>query len=150
MNFALPPVWVYKNNARVDEGGDWADFFEVDGPQIWGGTWVTNKPDNKRMVTEEMAPGDMIIAWQSDTRSCPGLASIVRIDRKPDGQAELVLQVEVVYDPPQRLLANKRSDPDLVAVSAFKQGHAGTFYRTTPQEAIVLCTRLGLLTDDDD
>jgi hypothetical protein len=144
-------LWVYKCNSRQHDAqiisfGDWARFFAHDGPWEWGSTRWSRSNMSRKIIREEMHPGDLFLAWQSDRREALGLGRVVNVDPLEDNGSvewDLILEPVERFDPPFPLLDIRASDPELAAVAAFRQGPISTLYRTTPEEAAVLLDRCG-------
>jgi hypothetical protein len=133
-------LWVYKVNIDEENAayGDWEQLFDdlvaTGIPQAWGGAWATNKPNDKRHFTE-LTSGDRILAWQSNRQVAVGL---LEVDRVENGGDDVFLKMLERFTQPVPINKLKKVHPGLRDVSAFKQGHAGTLYATSSDEAALL------------
>ncbi|MFZ4434805.1 MAG: hypothetical protein ACOYOQ_16565, partial [Microthrixaceae bacterium] len=104
--------WLYKNNF-VDGGpagywGHWrCTFFSDPGPSEWGGSKAFRSPEVHRYLNDEIQPGDVVVAYQTDTQQVVGFATVVSIDGSP-GDRELVLQPIHLLDEPFLIHKHKK------------------------------------------
>lgn len=137
----MTALFVYKCRNDPDAGntsfGDWFDVLAEKRAFIWGGAWATAQPRSRRLFEEELAAGDLILAWQSDRQAAVGVCKVDSFKSTTRGQEVLFRWIER-FDPPMHINEEKRTNPRLAAVRAFKQGNAGTLYPTTRAEARVL------------
>jgi hypothetical protein len=146
MTSVLPPLWVYKNNAL--QLGDWEDFFAGPQPDEWGGSTTIFSNESLDILWNRMAPGDLVLAWQTDRRVAVGLCRVVDLDDKvvPGERFMILERVGASFEPHVRLLDMRKANPTsaLAHVRAFAQGHMGSLYETTPKEARVLLRACGV------
>ncbi|WP_156895167.1 hypothetical protein [Rhodococcus sp. 2G] len=88
--------WLYKCNAG--EGGpsgyagDWLrGVFSRGGPVDWGGDYSTQSQEVSKYLAKEVAAGDVVVAYQTDTKSVVGFCTIARLTGDP-GDRTLFLQ----------------------------------------------------------
>lgn len=152
-------LWVYKCNARNQPHqtayGDWSEFFADPGDGEWGGTWATANPASRRIVSERMKTGDLVLAYQTDLRAAIGLCRVVRLVDEDDGETRLYLEPIERFPEPVDILSLKKRDPEVAAIRAFQQGRVQTLYETTEEEAATLLRVCGVRTatspsDSDD
>jgi hypothetical protein len=139
-------LYVYKCRNDPTGGnvsyGDWFDVLVDNRPFMWGGAWATAQPRSRRLFEEDLAVGDLILAWQSDRQAAVGVCKVDSFKSTKRGQ-EVMLKWLDRFDPPVHINQAKRSNQRLAAVRAFKQGNAGTLYPTTRPEAWVLLEACG-------
>ena len=77
-------LWIYRNNAKYQGDtvsiGDWTEFFDeygADGPTEWGSTQWIKSPESRKIIREELRPGDVFLCWQTNKNSAIGLARFV-------------------------------------------------------------------------
>jgi len=136
-------LWVYKVNSRGEPyqsgRGDWKEIFRKAGVTKWGGTWSTTNPVSLRFF-QEMRPGDLVLAYQTDRRVAVGLCEVVRFSRD---RADLYLRPVERFEPPVKLHELKKHDPRLLRVKALRGGPIQTIYDTTKDEAEILLRACG-------
>jgi hypothetical protein len=142
-----PRIWMYKSNNRPRPGqtskGNWrSDFFGETGPGggRWGGEWGINSKSSLSILRKEMKAGDLIIAYQSDTKEIVGLCRVRRVAVfDPEKGIEMDLVPACLFDEPVPIHALKRKlDQELNTVSALKPGFAGTLYRVSSEDAAII------------
>ena len=147
-------LWIYKCNARPGDGesdnkgvtGDWYYFFEQCAPgqsTEWGGSTTMGCRRSLGILWNQMAPGDIVLAWQTDLGAAVAICRVARLvdwrDAECEDQRDMELELIQVLDPPVELLEMRKSDPALAkAMSAFRRGFAGTLYATSARDAKVL------------
>jgi hypothetical protein len=92
--------WYYKCNAE-DVGnaayGDWRqEVFSSKKEVEWGGDWATRSPESQRLFREEMAVGDVVVAFQTHPTyyrkgEIIGFCRVTNMDRYP-GVVEMYLK----------------------------------------------------------
>ncbi len=145
------PLWVYKCNARNPPPGvvvaDWEQFFR-EGRREWGSTQAIRSAVSLRVLREEMAEGDLVLAIQTDRRAAMGLCRVAEFDdyRGADGRWErdVILESLRRFHPPVRLYELKKAQRALTQVKALQQGPVQTLYATTPREARILLEACGV------
>ena len=124
--------WIYKCNARGDRHqvtwGDWAVFFDWDRTKEWGTT--RNVP---KLV--DLAPGDTVLAYQTDRNELVGVAKVVRFRR--DGR-HLDLYLKPIERIGTKVRPLKKANPRVAAIEALRPGPIKTIYSITPAEARTL------------
>ncbi|MDX1963969.1 MAG: protein kinase [Pirellulales bacterium] len=138
---SLPPLWVYKCNAKSEAAGDWKKHvFNKNSKVIsWGHVHDDIKEGSiqshasRKLVLEQMQVGDLVLAWQSDRKQAIGLCRVYDLNVKGK-VTRIVLEKVFKFAHPVNLLEYKNSEPVLMNCSAFKQG-AGSIFETTPDEA---------------
>lgn len=104
--------WIYKNNFR-DGGpagywGLWGCMFFTDpGPSPWGGTAAFRSTEVHRYLDEVIAPGDVMVCYQTDSKAVVGFASVEDVTG-PAGDRQLVLQPLHLLDEPFKIHEHKR------------------------------------------
>lgn len=83
--------WLYKNN-RAEGGpagfwGDWYDgVFSQNESVEWGGHYSTLSPEVAIRLNEDVAAGDVVVAYQTDDKAVVGFARIAKITGGPDSR----------------------------------------------------------------
>jgi len=121
--------------------GDWEDLF-AGGTQEWGSTRTIGSAVSLRILREEISPGDLVLALQTDRHAAIGLCQVARLDDYPavDGSTERDLILEPIerFEQPVRLYELKKRRSDLAQVEALRQGPVQSLYATTAAEARLL------------
>jgi hypothetical protein len=153
LNHVSPPprpnevrrLWIYKCNAAnltyQTAWGDWTEFFASELPQAWGGTWATRSAASLRLIWNEVAKGDLVLAYQSNLRAAIGLCEVDDLDDYEDEggfQREIILRPVERFLRPVKLHDLKSSIPELASVKALRPALIQTIYATTIEEANVL------------
>jgi hypothetical protein len=147
-----PRLWVYKNRSYADVHqtayGDWEEFFDTseatEEPVPWGGSWASALDHQKRVFREDIKVGDLILCWQTDRQAALGIATVVSVTERQDGESELWLRAVERFPRPVRLHQIKKvTYPKLQQVSALKRGPMHTIYETSSQEAYWLLDAAG-------
>src|SRR3954463_2186905 len=107
--------WVYKNNSRNAPHqvsyGDWEGFFSANRPDEWGSTeWISD--------VLKLAPGDNVLAYQTDRNELVGLAKVVRLTKRGPYH-------DAILKPVARIGAKVRplkADPHIGAIPALQGG----------------------------
>jgi hypothetical protein len=138
-------LYVYKVRSDPATGntswGNWFAELNKTKPFVWGGEWCTKSPYSTRMF-QEIAKGDLVLAWQIDRRIAVGVCEVTGFKYTNRGQ-ELVLRWREKFDPPVKLAAMKPTNAALRNVRAFKPGFMGTLYDTTRSEAKTILKACG-------
>lgn len=75
--------WLYKNNTAGGPAGycgDWASMVFNDASQKqWGGHYATRSPQVGRRLDEDVRSGDVVVAYQTDTRCIVGFCVITKV-----------------------------------------------------------------------
>ena len=143
---ASVPLWVYKCNAlNLPHQGGWGDWTEVFNQRRaipWGGSETMRSPSNLHVLWEEMAPGDVILAYQTDQQAAVGLCVVADlvdyIDDLDEPQREMVLRPIERFPQPVKIHQLKHADPVLAGAVALRPGWPQTLYPTTREEAAAL------------
>jgi predicted RNA-binding protein with PUA-like domain len=130
----MPKLWVYKCNSGSSAQGDWERFFEDGGAGEWGGTEYIRNASSTHIVREELSPGDLVLAWQSDRQSALGLCRVTKLKHEQN-EVWIILDTVCRFDNPVKLLSFKKQSRALRNGLAFVQGRQETIYPTTPEEA---------------
>lgn len=142
----MTSLFVYK--CRNDPGttnaayGDWQSTLNRKAPFVWGGAWATRSAYSRRLFQDELAVGDLILAWQVDKQGAVGVCEFTGFKSTQRGQ-EVKLKWVEVFPSPVPLNVLKKTDRRLQAVKAFRQGFTATLYDTTKQEAHALLAACG-------
>lgn len=81
--------WLYKNNA-IEGGpagysGDWVpDVFDDDQVGDWGGHYSTRSREVSNYLNEDVRPGDVVVAYQTDDKEIVGFCQVERLEGPPD------------------------------------------------------------------
>lgn len=101
----LPPRRWDDAAADVEGGpagywGDWRGMvFNQKGSVEWGGDYSTRSPEVSNYLANEVAVGDVVVAYQTNLRSVVGYCSVAKVTGQP-GARKLWLQPFEVVDPP--------------------------------------------------
>jgi len=136
-------LWVYKCNARNPSrrvaSGDWEDLF-AGGTQEWGSTRAIGSAVSLRILREEMTPGDLVLAVQTDRRAAIGLCQVARLDDNPAGdgrmERDLILEPIEFFGQPVKLYALKKRHRSLARVEALRQGPVQSLHAQLPQRHV--------------
>lgn len=107
--------WLYKCNAR-DGGpsgysGDWlADVFPWKRASEWGGHYSTRSAEVAHRLNDDVAPGDVVVAYQTDLKAVVGFCRISKITG-PHGDRRLFLKPLHVVKPPFKIHDHKSGTP---------------------------------------
>jgi len=87
--------WLYKCNLEGGPAGFWGDWrkhvFASRKREIqWGGDYSTRSPEVHRYLSEGIAAGDVIVAYQTDKRLVVGFCEVTRMTGAP-GKREIWL-----------------------------------------------------------
>lgn len=143
-------LWVYKvrndPDTQFNAWGDWESVFkEPWRPHAWGGAWASRRESDKRIFEEQIAVGDVVLAWQSDESAAIGLCEVTGRRRSKHGGSDLMLKAVERFPRPVKLHALKKTTrPELKDVVALKQGHIRTIYPTSAKEAGLLLEACGI------
>ncbi|MFF1391979.1 hypothetical protein [Rhodococcus erythropolis] len=102
--------WLYK--CSIDGGpagywGDWLpDVFRKKGPIQWGGDYSTQSAEVSKYLTEDVAVGDVVVAYQTNDRVVVGFCAVTKLTGKT-GARKLYLQPIHRLAQPFRLHDNK-------------------------------------------
>lgn len=106
--------WLYKNNRSGGPAGypgDWdGDVFSKAKQQQWGGSYSSSSPEVWRLLDEQVAAGDVMVAYQTDETAVIGYCVVVRIDGPP-GDRRLRLQPIERLKAPFRIHRHKHGTP---------------------------------------
>ena len=129
-------LWIYKNNARSHKHqlstGDWERFFQLakNAPKPWGSSDYIGPANTKAVYA--MAPGDLVLCWQSDRRSAVGLAEVVEEPSDRDALRRIIrLRVVQRFATPVSL-DTLRARPALATLAALKAGPVELSTRPVP------------------
>lgn len=144
-------LWVYKCNVlnlpHQGGWGDWAEVFNQQGPVPWGGSETMRSTSSLHILWEEMAPGDVVLAYQTDQQAAVGLCVVEDlvdyVDDLDAPQREMILRPIERFPQPVKIHQLKRGDPVLEGAAALRSGFPQTLYRTTPEEATALLVACG-------
>jgi hypothetical protein len=148
---ASVPLWVYKCNAlnlpHQVAWGDWEEVFSQPHAREWGGSETMRSPSSLHILWEEMAPGDVILAYQTDQQAAVGLCVVEDlvdyIDDLDAPQREMILRPIERFLQPVKLHQRKHADPVLARATALRPGFPQTLYPTTAEEATALLAACG-------
>jgi hypothetical protein len=150
---ALVPVrlWVYKCNAlnlpHQVAWGDWDEVFSGKRNTEWGGSQTMRSTASLHILWEEMTPGDVILAYQTDLQAAVGLCQLTDlvdyVDQDGEPQREMWLRPIERFPQPVKIHQLKGADPVLAGARALRSGWPQTLYATTPQEAAALLAACG-------
>jgi Domain of unknown function (DUF3883) len=148
---ASVPLWVYKCNARnlphQVAWGDWEEVFSQPDPREWGGSETMRNPSSLHILWEQMAVGDLILAYQTDQQAAVGLCEVEElvdyVDELDQPQREMILRPIERFPEPVKIHQLKHADPVLRAAAALRSGFPQTLYATTPAEAAALLVACG-------
>jgi hypothetical protein len=137
-------LWVYKCNVlnlpHQGGWGDWAEVFNQQGPVPWGGSETMRSTSSLHILWEEMAPGDVVLAYQTDQQAAVGLCVVEDlvdyVDDLDAPQREMILRPIERFPQPVKIHQLKRGDPVLEGAAALRSGFPQTLYRTTPEERL--------------
>lgn len=123
--------WVYKNNSRNAphqvSSGDWAVFFQNNKADEWGSTeWIAD--------VLRLAPGDHVLAYQTDRNELVGLAKVVRLGRRGRYRDAILKPVEVIGAKVRPL----KADPRIRDIPALQGGPIHSIYDITKSDALAL------------
>src|SRR4051794_6760476 len=80
--------------------GDWASMvFHSSVEQQWGGHYATRSPQVGARLDSDLAPGDVIVAYQTDDRQVVGFCVLTKITGPP-GDRKLYLKPIERLSPP--------------------------------------------------
>lgn len=142
----LKELWVYKCNTNSPQQGDWNYFFSG-----YKGGWGS-KGDfggrSRRMFLEEITPGDLVLAYQTDDEAAIGLCRVERFSSQGGQREKVFLKPLKRFRNPIKLHELKKKSPALARVRALRNGSAqGALHATTPEEALELLDACGVRTD---
>lgn len=87
--------WIYKCSTQGGVAGYWGDWrsmvFHQSKKTEWGGHHATRSPVSARHIEHDVAPGDVVVAYQTDERAVVGFCTITAVTGMPD-QRKLILQ----------------------------------------------------------
>lgn len=142
----MTSLYVYKCRNRPSTSnaafGDWESTIRRRGPFLWGGAWATRSAYSRRLFEDDLAVGDLILAWQVDKQVALGVCDVTGFKSTARGQELKLMWVER-FETPVPLNKLKRSDRRLQKVKAFRHGFSATLYDTTRAEAFHLLTACG-------
>jgi hypothetical protein len=91
----MPRYWLYKNNTLGGPAGYWGDWesmvFNSPKEQRWGGHFATRSPQVGARLDYEVTAGDVVVAYQTDTRTIVGFCVITKVTGRP-GDRRLYLK----------------------------------------------------------
>lgn len=97
--------------------------FDSPGLREWGGTFSTRSPQSQRHVREEMAPGDVVVAYQTDHKAVVGFCRVDSVgptDR--GGPDDLEIQLEPIECLEEPLLIHEVKKGTVLASSTAVNG----------------------------
>jgi len=115
--------WLYKNNTKGGPAGYWgdwlADVFPAKAASEWGGHYATMSAEVAGLLDHEMSQGDVVVAYQTDTKSVVGFLRITTITGPP-GDKKLYLRR--TYRLPNPFLIHKHKHGTSLETSAAVKG----------------------------
>jgi Domain of unknown function (DUF3883) len=112
--------------------------------QGMGGSQTMASTGSLHILWQEMSPGDMVLAYQTDLRAAVGLCEVDDlvdyVDEEGEPQRDMMLRPVESFAEPVKLHELKRTDPVLAGARALRPGWPQTLYATTPEEARALLT----------
>lgn len=140
-------LWVYKCNRNSQDfataKGDWDEVFQKTGPTKWGGSWCTSNPVSKHILNEEMAAGDLILAYQTDDRQIVGVCRVHRIEGERN-ERNLWLKPIHRFVPTVSVHELKATNSALRRVAAFSRAFPQMIYAVSREERKTLERVCGL------
>jgi hypothetical protein len=108
--------------------GDWSDFFAQPGVSSWGSNeWVP--------ALEQLTPGDMVLAYQTDRNELVGLAKVDSFRRRGRHRD---LYLESLEHIGAKVRPLKKVDPRIAAIPALQPGRIQTLYPISAADAKAL------------
>jgi hypothetical protein len=102
--------WLYKCNIEGGPAGYWGDsrgtVFNKKGPVQWGGDYSTRSREVSKYLADDVAAGDVVVAYQTDLLAVVGYCTVAKITGAP-GDRKLWLQPFDVVDPSFRVHDHK-------------------------------------------
>jgi hypothetical protein len=136
-------IWLHKVNIIGNRlaYGDWeTQVFNGVQEVSWGGHWSTDSRESANILSDDMRPGDIIVAQQTDLHKLIGTCEIVRLQpsKKPHNHGrrqgfELILKPVMMFHPPLSILKADRVGTILENSPAFTMG-LGSWTELTPEE----------------
>lgn len=129
--------WIYKCNNQQHPNqvayGDWREFFDVGGVTSWG--------SNERVpALEQLTPGDMVIAYQTDRNELVGLTKVDSFRRRG---GFLDLYLEPLEEIGVKVRPLKKSNPGVAAIPGLQPGPIKTVYDISTSDAKTLLRAAG-------
>lgn len=109
--------WIYKNNLAGGPAGYWGDWpsvFRRKDPVGWGGHYSTNSAEVCRHLDEQIAAGDVVVAYQTDQKVVVGFLRVEQLKpTRRGGSPGLELQLQPIHklDPPWKIHDEKHGTP---------------------------------------
>ena len=139
--------WMYKWNDKGrfhrGKGRKWDEVFDS-GAEFTG--YGFDNPFGRKLIPE-VAPGDVIIAYQTDRRAAVGICEVLEVETN-ESEPRLRFVARRRFASPVKLHDLKRSDKQLSEVEALRQGPVQILYRLTPDEAGTVLNACGLTKDE--
>jgi hypothetical protein len=134
-------LWMYKCNAKNEphqtSWGRWDYVFRLKREIRWGGSDSTRNKRSMHILNDEIAAGDVVLAYQTDERSIYGTCRVTRVDG-PRNKRKLWLQRRRKFRAPILIHDLKTEIPELLAVECLKRSFPQMLYPVTDDERRVL------------
>jgi hypothetical protein len=143
-------LWIYRNNARFQgetvSSGQWREFvrqYGRRGPTEWGSTkWIRSR-SSRKIIREELDPGDLFLCWQTDERAAIGLARLTKLEQRGEW-TDLILEPVLEFPAPVRLRELAEQDASLRQVGFIAKHSQGTLARASADDADILLLACGV------
>lgn len=145
----MPALWVYRNNRQYEGAtiavGDWRELFDLAPPEPiqWGSTEWIRSPESRKIIREELSPGDLFLCWQTDRRAAVGMARFAGAQQRGEW-IDLHLEPVTFFRQPVRLRELAKRDRELAGVSFIAKHSRGTLARTSRSETEVILRACGV------
>lgn len=110
----MPRYWLYKNSKLGGPAGYWGDrpsqVFNTAAEQQQGGHYATRPPQVAARLDNEVATGDVIVAYQTDIRRVVGFCALTQVTGPP-GDRKLYLKPIERLTPPFPIHERKAGTP---------------------------------------
>ena len=95
--------WLYKCNTEGGPAGYWGHWrtmvFQKKTPTEWGGHYATRSKSSASHIEHDVAPGDVMVAYQTDDQEVVGFCIVTSVEGPPRDRKLYLKPIELLATP---------------------------------------------------